>query len=157
MMKKLLGIMVLGLLLGGNANAEKIILNCKGEFLGTKYDDYYIIDISKKTLKILGGENVNVEVTDADIKMIDINKNKSPKGYNIRFMRFDRYNGNFFSFNVYLNDKDFQTLQSKIESSPSIEIKSDLIELEATKAFANKTHKDNLLYGAKCKKSAKKF
>ena len=156
-MKKLLGIVVLGLLLSGNANAEKIILSCKGEFLGTKYDDHYIIDTEKKTLRISNGEDVKVEISDSEILMTNLKTKKSSNGYNIRLMRFDRYSGHLVSFNVYLNDNEYQSLQSQIELSSTKEMKSNWIEIAATKAYANKSNKDNIFYGALCKKSDKKF
>ena len=155
-MKKLLGIVVLGLLLSGNAYAEKIILNCKGEILGTKYDDYYIVDTSKKTLKISFGETVNVRINDKEILMADLNTNKSSKGYNLKWMKFDRYKGIFLSFNVYINDKEFKILQEKIASSDASHSWS-WIELAAIRAGTEYSHKDNLIYNGMCEKSDKKF
>tara|TARA_B110000196_G_C20571748_1_gene397867 strand:- start:45 stop:521 length:477 start_codon:yes stop_codon:yes gene_type:complete len=158
-MKKLLGIVVMGLLWCNVGFAEKLILNCKGEFLGIKMDDYYIVDTSEKTLKIKGGEAVNVRINDAEILMTDLNTNKSSKGYNLRLMKFDRYAGKLFSFNVYINDEEFNELQKKVkslESSSAIKPWSYL-EIAATKAFSNQSHKDNLFYNAECKKSDKKF
>ena len=61
------------------------------------------------------------------------------------------------TFNVYLNDNEYQSLQSQIELSSTKEMKSNWIEIAATKAYANKSNKDNIFYGALCKKSDKKF
>ena len=158
-MKKILGIVVLGLLWCNVGFAEKLILNCKGEFSDTKIDDYYIVDTSEKTLKIKGGAAVNVRINDAEILMSDLNTNKSSKGYNLRLMRFDRYTGILLSFNVYINDEEFNELQKNIkslESSSAIK-PSSYLEIAAIKAFSNQSHKDNLFYSAECKKSDKKF
>ena len=59
-MKKLLGIVVLGLLLSGNAYAEEIVLNCKvkfvsynGKVLDEDFSETIILNIKKKTMETL--------------------------------------------------------------------------------------------------------
>ena len=60
-MKKLLGIVVLGLLLCGNAFAKPVLLECKDQSLSDSEEDwfsYFSLDIDKKNYKLVAGTTV---------------------------------------------------------------------------------------------------
>ena len=67
-MKKLLSILVLSLLFGGSAIAEKIKLKCQG-LVGAVFDEYMYVNFDDKVIEVVqgsGGNKVEFEVRKTD-------------------------------------------------------------------------------------------
>ena len=67
-MKKLLGIVVLGLLVSGNVYAEKIKLKCQG-LVGAVFDEFMYVNFNNKIIEVVqgsGGNKVEFEIKSID-------------------------------------------------------------------------------------------
>ena len=72
-MKKLLGILVLGLLLSTNAYAEKTKLKCQG-LVGEVFNEFLYINFDEKFIEVIqgsGGNKVNFKIKNYDEYFIE--------------------------------------------------------------------------------------
>ena len=91
-MKKLLGIVVLGLLLSGNVSAEKIKLKCQG-LVGSVFDEYMYVNFDNKVIEVVqgsGGNKVNFKIEKYDEHFVEsywrvLEKGKTGMGHNYNY------------------------------------------------------------------------
>ena len=98
-MKKLLGIVVVSLLLSGNAYAEKAKLKCQG-LLGQVYDQFIYVNFDKNFIEVVqgsGGNKVKFKVNNYDEYFIESYWRVLEKGRT-------GFNGDNYSYKTSISD-----------------------------------------------------
>ena len=171
-MKKLLSIIVLGLLLSGNTYAKKIIIECFGtyndktDFYGEKFKNNFIIDDKKKTWKMptqIKPWQVFI-INDKIVGRLDRFKKDSPlcmsnNRCGIGYHRLNRYTGEYIS------------LFADIKKSELMKFHDDTGMFESDEKFFNRAgllifgqvasdpvaKESSILEESQCKAGEKKF
>ena len=163
-MKKLLGILVLGLLLSGNAYAEEIILDCKGESVTvdgkSKVNDFdrtIIIDLNKKTWKNPGTKTEKLVIQDSFFGKYYIAGYvvgvKNP-GIGVMVHKLNRYNGELDVISTDLPVSLGKKMQKMNKSKSNLKTFNKLYTVALQEYMKSK---DGLWSTSKCTKSKKAF
>jgi hypothetical protein len=104
-MKKLLGIVVLGLLLSGNAYAEKVNLECGDK---SNFNDMLYVKANKKTLEVYqpsSGNKLKFKVQRFDeyaIATVGRGLDKASTSYDTHLTDWDAWDGSFYIKSTYI-------------------------------------------------------
>ena len=163
-MKKLLGILVLGLLLSGNAYAEEIILDCKGvsaTFDGkadvNDFDRTIIIDLNKKTWRNPGTKKEKLVIQDSFFGKYYIAGyvvGVSNPGIGVMVHKLNRYNGELDVISTDLPVSLGKKMQKMNKSKSNLETFNKLYTLALQEYMKSK---DGWWSTSKCTKSKKAF
>ena len=159
--------MILGLLFGGNAYAEEIILNCKGESLTSEgkaedndFDQIIIIDLNKKTWKHPGtkkGSERKLVVQDSFFGKYWIAGyvvGKKNPTINVMIHKLNRYNGELIAISTGLPVSIGEKMQKMNKSKSQLKTFDKLYSI----ALAEQIKSKNGSFGvSKCSKSKKAF
>ena len=119
-MKKLLGILVLGLLWCNVSFAEEIKMKCIGKniFSGNTEIDNYVIDLDKQAMHAVpfGPENAFPIIITKDFFLLYGYQEKLllKDYYEINYTEWDRNNGESISYLIVVEKKDLNVLKKKL-------------------------------------------
>ena len=164
-MKKLLTIMVLGLLLSGCGDSgEKIVLDCKGVSKSVdgkgsvnNFDQTIIIDLNKKTWKNPGSETEKLVIQDSFFGKYWISGYvagvKNP-GIPVMVFKLNRYNGELDVISTDLRVSVGKKMQKMNKSKSNLETFNKLYSVALQEYMKSK---DGWWSTSKCSKSKKAF
>ena len=163
-MKKLLGIIVLGLLLSGNGYAEEIVLDCKGisasvdgKVEDDDFDRTIIIDLNKKTWRNPGSQKKKLVIQDSFFGKYWIAEfvvGKTNPSIDVMVHKLNRYNGELDVISTDLPVSVGKKMQKMNKSKSQLKTFDKLYSI----ALAEQIKSKNGWFGvSKCSKSKKAF
>ena len=163
-MKKLLMILVLGLLLSSNAYAEEIVLDCKGKHVTVDgkakvndFDRTIIIDLNKKTWRNPGTKKEKLVIQDSFFGKYYISGHvvgvKNP-GIGVMIHKLNRYNGELDVISTDLPVSVGKKMQKMNKSKSNLKTFNKLYTVALQEYMKSK---DGWFSTSKCSKSKKAF
>ena len=163
-MKKLLSIIVLGLLLGGNAYAEEIVLDCKGirasvdgKVEDNDFDRTIIIDLNKKTWRNPGTKKEKLVIQDSFFGKYWIAGyvvGSANPGIGVIIHKLNRYNGELDVISTDLPVSVGKKIQKINKSKSNLKTFNKLYTVALQEYMKSK---DGWWSTSKCSKSKKAF
>ena len=163
-MKKLLGIIVLGLLLSGNAYADEIILDCKGEHVtvdgkaeSNDFGQIIIINSDKKTWRNPGSQKKKLVIQDSFFGKYWIAEfvvGKTNPSIDVMVHKLNRYNGELDVISTDLPVSVGKKMQKMNKSKSNLKTFNKLYTVALQEYMKSK---DGWWSTSKCSKSKKAF
>ena len=163
-MKKLLGIIVLGLLLSGNGYAEEIVLDCKGisasvdgKVEDDDFDRTIIIDLNKKTWRNPGTKKEKLVIQDSFFGKYWIAGfvvGKTNPSIDVMVHKLNRYNGELDVISTDLPVSVGKKMQKMNKSKSNLKTFNKLYTVALQEYMKSK---DGWWSTSKCSKSKKAF